>query len=264
MQLIGVEHVKPDHEILQVAPGVVRPSILKPFQGDRIRRANERLGRDPDDMDHRRKRFSRFNTRDRDVCNNQTASPPPGRRDLLGLWKEEAHRQAGGRHQGPPFIRWDLPVVRNKVKGLKRGRDSEEKLPEIHKGRHTAVESETSDQEDTKKESKFERRGETHERIGKCSNRDRQGKNFYGYPDNQRSKRSPEVKSSSSRRRDQDDGKDWGRHRQDSPSAREESSVGRRSDRGHGRYRGGHGNPRGSKGYRGGYRGSRGRRDARQ
>ena len=129
LTLLGGEHVHPEHEVIQRPPDSDKESILKTFDEGKIRRANERLGRDPDDMDHGRKRFSRLDLRDKEICNNQTASPPPRKRDVLGLWEEEARRQAGGRQQGPPFLRWEVPILRKKQKGAKRDRDLEERLP---------------------------------------------------------------------------------------------------------------------------------------
>ncbi len=133
--LIGSEHVIPEHVSMQQVPDSLRTSILKPFALEKIRRVNDRIGLDPDDMDRDRKKFARLKTSDREICNHQTASPPPRRRDFLGLWKEEAHRQAGGRHQGPPFIRWDMPVLKGKKRGPKRDREQEDRLPGVSASR---------------------------------------------------------------------------------------------------------------------------------
>ena len=99
--------------------------ILKDWDVLKIRRANERLEIDPDDLDLTRQRFAGLRVKDEGKPTTRTMSPPPAPNvDVHGLWKEERNRQAGGRHQGPPRLRWNPPICKEALN--KRYREQED------------------------------------------------------------------------------------------------------------------------------------------
>ena len=123
--LLGPEHQRPIRPEGVVLPSPPRVGILRHQELDTIRRANERLGLDPDDLDYAKERFAQLRvTEDVKREFGRTPSPPPApNSDVHGLWAEEKHRQSGGRHRGPPRLRWNPPVRREDLK--KRHRDPE-------------------------------------------------------------------------------------------------------------------------------------------
>ena len=97
-----------------------------------ILRANDRLGMDPDDLDYAKERFEDLNLTGEATGKNRTPSPPPPLNvDVHGLWDEEKHRQAGGRHRGPPRLKWNPPIRREALP--KRSRDQGSRV-EIYRG----------------------------------------------------------------------------------------------------------------------------------
>ena len=123
--LLGPEHQKPMRGESITLPDRPAAGILRQFDPEKLRRANERLGLDPDDLDYARERFAGLKVTEgkkREV--GRTPSPPPQPNfDVHGLWAEERHKQNGGRHRGPPRLRWNPPVKREPLK--KRHRDVE-------------------------------------------------------------------------------------------------------------------------------------------
>ena len=125
--LLGPQHRKPTLMEGFQLPGPPGKSILRDFDLEGIRRANERLGVNPDDMDYARERFPDLRTTGNVQKTNRTSSPPPPLNiDVHGLWEEEKHRQEGGRHRGLPWLRWNQPVRREALP--KRHRDPEGRI----------------------------------------------------------------------------------------------------------------------------------------
>ena len=124
--LLGPEHKRPIQVEECVLPEAPARGILRNSDPDNVRRANDRLGLDPDDLDYARERFAGLKVTE-DVKHQRTRSPPPApNRDRHGLWEEEKHRQDGGRHRGPPRLRWNPPVKRET--DHKRRRDPERRV----------------------------------------------------------------------------------------------------------------------------------------
>ena len=112
--LLGPQHQRPVVTGNLQLPERAGKSILRGFELEAIRRANERLGLDPDDMDYARVRFPDLRTAYEVTSSNRTPSPPPPvNLDIHGLWEEEKHRRGGGRHRGPPRLRWNPPIPEN-------------------------------------------------------------------------------------------------------------------------------------------------------
>ena len=128
VMLLGPEHQKPVMEENEELPEPPGSGILRNLAPDMVRRANERLGLDPDDLDFATERFAdlRLNEPSRRQVGRTPSPPPPPKYDVHGLWAEERHRQSGGRHRGPPRLRWQLPKLKEPQK--KRDRDPESQV----------------------------------------------------------------------------------------------------------------------------------------
>ena len=125
--LLGPHHLRPHLTDDVKLPEPLSRGALKEFDAEGIRRANERLGVDPDDLDYTRDKFAGLRITDAGTEQNRTPSPPPPLNvDLLALWDEENHRQGGGRHRGPPNLRWNPPIRREAIP--KRHRDPEARV----------------------------------------------------------------------------------------------------------------------------------------
>ena len=125
--LLGPEHQRPVEAPELTLPKPPPKGILKPWEVHNVRRANDRLGLDPDDEDLARERFAGLCLNGEGRSASRTASPPPGpNEDVHGLWREERRRQQGERHQGPPTLKWNPPVRRETIN--KRHRDPEDRV----------------------------------------------------------------------------------------------------------------------------------------
>ena len=125
--LLGLEHQKPREASPVRLPEAPKKKILKDWDVLKIRRANERLGIDPDDLDLTRQRFAGLRVKDEGKPTTRIMSPPSAPNvDVHRLWKEERNRQAGGRHQGPPRLRWNPPIRKEALN--KRYREQEDRV----------------------------------------------------------------------------------------------------------------------------------------
>ena len=125
--LLGPQHRRPLEATEIKLPTAPDKGVLKAWDETKNRRANERLGMDPDDLDLARKRFAGLYLGDNRKSKTRTLSPPPAPNvDVHGLWTEERNRQAGERHQGPPRLRWNPPVPKEAMN--KRHRDPEDRV----------------------------------------------------------------------------------------------------------------------------------------
>ena len=122
--LLGPEHKGPLRADGGLLPEPPARGILKSTDLEKNRRANERLGLDPDDVDFAAQRFAGLCVTETSRRATRTRSPPLAKNeDIHGLWEEERHRQMGGRHRWPPTLRWNPPVRREPIG--KRHRDPE-------------------------------------------------------------------------------------------------------------------------------------------
>ena len=125
--LLGPEPRRPIEALAFTLPAAPKKSVLKEWDVSKIRRANDQLGTDPDNLDLARQRFAGLNVTGKTESTTRTSSPPPTPNvDVHGLWKEEKNRHVGERHQGPPRLRWN-PHVRKETIG-KRHRDPEDRV----------------------------------------------------------------------------------------------------------------------------------------
>ena len=125
--LLGPEHKRPVEAPELTLPEAPQRGILKDYEADKVRRANDRLGLDPDDADFARERFARLCVTGKGRSATRTMSPQPSPNvDIHGLWKEEKCQQLGERHQGPPKLRWNPPVRKEAIN--KRHRDLEDRV----------------------------------------------------------------------------------------------------------------------------------------
>ena len=123
--LLGPEHQKPVRGESFTLPEMPKTGILRQFDPEKLRRANDRLGLDPDNLDYARERFAglRVTEGEKKDVGRMPSPPPQPNCDVHGLWAEERHRQNGGRHRGPPRLRWNPPIRKEPQK--KRYRDLE-------------------------------------------------------------------------------------------------------------------------------------------
>ena len=138
ISLLGPQHQRPPIIEGFTLPEPMRGGILKVFDQNGIRRANERLGVDPDDLDFARERFAELRMTDDHGGNGRTPSPPPPLNvDVHGLWDEERNRREGGRFRGPPRLRWEQPIRREALP--KRHRELESRSEAWKKAEDAAM-----------------------------------------------------------------------------------------------------------------------------
>ena len=92
--LLGPEHRRPVEAPDANLPEAPRKGVLKEWDQSKNRRANDRLGMDPDDYDLTRQRFAGLNLGDEKQSKMRTLSPPAGTQHRCPRAVERGEKQA--------------------------------------------------------------------------------------------------------------------------------------------------------------------------